>query len=123
MASDAGGKGEQVDAISTHFAILLKVGDNAYYVLERRSPGVMIHRVLESEVEHRAVGSEACVMSSLQDIHTSVEQEAEREFALTTNNCRNFAANFYHRFCDTGETRNVKEFIAWAEAIPRTNGF
>lgn len=120
IASDAGSASEPVDAILTHFAILLQVGDNAYYILERRSAGVIIRRVVESEVEHRKVGSEARVTSPLHDIWTSVKQEAGREFVLTTNNCRNFAANFYSRFCDTGEKRNVKEFIAWAEAMPRT---
>lgn len=121
--------------ISTHFAILLQVGDHDFYLLERRAGGVTASSIPPSEVKDRAVGSGASVTSPLEEILGSsafLETEAGREFALATNNCRNFALNFYRAFCRDsspffeGEfegTDDVESFRRWVEPMPRKDGF
>lgn len=117
----------------THFAILLQVGA-CLYVLERRGTGVTAAGIPPSEVKDRAVDSEVQVTASLKDIRSLFfEREAAREFALTTNNCRNFAHGFYRAFRgDTDgevvgeldrDTRDVRDFVRWVGPMARKDGF
>ena len=80
------------------------------------------------------MGSGARVTAPLGEILGSAffGKEAGREFALATNNCRNFAHNFYRAFCRDsapffgGEfeaTDDVENFRRWVERMPRKDGF
>lgn len=121
--------------IATHFAILLRVGDDHYCQLERRAGGVTASSVPPSEVKDRAVGTGATVTAPVEEIlgPAFFGKEAGREFALATNNCCNFAHNFYRAFCrdsapffadkEIEETDDVEIFRRWVEPMPRKDGF
>ncbi|CAN0251888.1 unnamed protein product [Ectocarpus sp. 12 AP-2014] len=126
--------------ISTHFAVLLQVGHGRCLMLERRGEGgVTASDVHPSEVKHRAVRSEARVVSSLEEIASGFfRRESGRQFDLATNNCRNFAHNFYCEFCegtpfsgaggggggdgDQSKSDDVESFCRWVEQMDRKDG-
>ncbi|CBN79895.1 expressed unknown protein [Ectocarpus siliculosus] len=129
--------------IRTHFAVLLQVGDGRCLLLERRGEGgVTASDVRPSEVKHRAVRSEARVASSLEEIASGFfRRESGRQFDLATNNCRNFAHNFYREFCEDtpfsgaggggggggdgdGDQNksDVESFCRWVEQMDRKDG-
>ncbi|CAN0159536.1 unnamed protein product [Ectocarpus sp. 13 AM-2016] len=128
--------------IITHFAVLLQVGHGRCLMLERRGEGgVTASDVHPSEVKHRAVRSEARVVSSLEEIASGFfRRESGRQFDLATNNCRNFAHNFYREFCEgtpfsgaggggggggdghQSKSDDVESFCRWVEQMDRKDG-
>lgn len=126
--------------IVTHFAVLLQVGVRCF-VLERREGGVAASSIPPSEVKDRAMRSKARVTSSLELISSFVRNEADVKFSLATNNCRNFAHNFYSEFCDSTASffhgdggllgdlvtdkndDDVESFCRWVEPMARKDGF